>query len=89
MSDHKFDILTQLCVGCDIAASTVREQELDLRRRSITCPASYELIGKPEGGIIEVIAAPDRLIIRELGGELLRLDAAGARALIYAAGGSC
>ena len=88
MTQHRFEILTRVCVGCDLDQSVAFEQSLDKRRKNRGCPADYVTI-ETASGIVEVVSASDRVILRMDGGDLVRFDAEGARALIHAAGGSC
>lgn len=78
MSDHHFDSSTNQCLGCDIDASALANA-----KKPPACPSRATLI-HDDGRIFAVICAPDRLVISDAGGVILRLGAAGARALVRA-----
>lgn len=92
MADHRFDVLTHLCIGCDISAAEVRDADPSRGSRrtreaaaaKATCPASYHLVNDETAGVIEVIVAVDRAVIRQGGGEVLRLGKDARRALALA-----
>lgn len=49
--------------------------------RIAACPSTATLINDEQAGILTVIAAPDRLVISDGNGVILRLGAKAARAL--------
>lgn len=83
MRDHHFDTLNQHCLGCDISMEEFMNGAP--HASSPRCPSTATLINDEKAGIMAVIVAPDRLIISDGAGVLLRLGAAAGRALINAA----
>jgi hypothetical protein len=75
MSDHHFDSSTNQCLGCDIDASAIANA-----KAPPACPSRATLIADDDR-VLAVIVAPDRLIISDAGGIILRLGRRAALAL--------
>lgn len=83
MGDHHFGSRSELCLGCDLG----RAEVVDGGPAANSCPSICTLINDEHEGILAVISAPDRLVISNGEGVMLRLGAQGARALVFAARG--
>lgn len=86
MNDHYFDSKTQICLGCDLSMSAaadgfrIRNAEKADPRLS-ACPSTATLVNDERAGILAFIVAPDRLVISDGNGEVLRLGPAAAQTL--------